>query len=58
MKYNETPDYNKLRKIFQDGLRKRKFPDDGQTVKFKTADCSSSSNDEAIEDCLNEIVRI
>lgn len=54
LKYVEIPDYNKLRKIFQDGLRKRKFTDDGQTVKFKTADGASSSNDDAMEDCLND----
>jgi hypothetical protein len=56
LKYVEIPDYNKLRKIFQDGLRKRKFTDDGQTVKFKTADGASSSNDDAMEDCLNDSV--
>ena len=51
------PDYNKLRKLFEDGLRKRKFTNDGQTVTFRTADSASSrtadsassSNEEAVD---------
>jgi hypothetical protein len=49
LKYDEMPDYNKLRKLFQDGLRKRKFTNDGQTVTFRTADSASSSNEEAMD---------
>ena len=56
LKYEEIPDYNKLRKMFQDGLRKRKFTDDGQTVTFKPGDCASSSNDEAFESYSNDKV--
>ena len=56
LKYEEIPDYNKLRKMFQDGLRKRKYTDDGQTVKFKPGDCASSSNDEAFECFSNDKV--
>lgn len=55
--YDEMPDYNKLRKIFQDGLRKRKFTNDGQTVKFKTADCASFSTQAAFEDDANDMVK-
>ena len=47
--YDQIPEYNKLRKIFQDGLRKRKFTDDGLTVKFTNSDVASSS-DEAFHD--------
>ena len=36
LEYDEEPNYNKLRKIFQDGLRKRRFSDDGKSVKFRT----------------------
>ena len=56
LKYDEIPDYNKLRKMFQDGLRKRKFTDDGQTVKFKTADGASSSKEEAFDDGASDMV--
>lgn len=40
--YDEEPDYNKLRKIFQDGLRKRRFTDDGKTVKFTAGELQDS----------------
>lgn len=38
LEYDGEPDYNKLRKIFQDGLRKRRFSDDGKSVKFKAGE--------------------
>ena len=44
------PDYNKLRKLFQDGLKKRKFTNDGQMVKFRAADSANSSNEKASND--------
>ena len=50
LKYEETPDYNKLRKLFQDGLKKRKLTNDGQTVNFRAADAASSSNEKLSND--------
>ena len=40
--YDQEPDYNKLRKIFQDSLRKRRFTDDGKTVKFTSGELLDS----------------
>ena len=48
--YDQQPDYNKLRKIFQDGLRKRRLSDDGQGVIFKSGQDSEKLSNGYLED--------
>ena len=48
--YDQEPDYNKLRKIFQDGLRKRRYTDDGKTVKFTAGELLDSKKKGSVEE--------
>lgn len=53
--YEATPDYGNIRKIFHNGLQKRKLEDDGQTVTFKTADSLSHDAVKKSADCSDTV---
>lgn len=46
LKYQQEPDYEFIRKLFKDGLKKRGGTDDGKNIKFTTgkvgSPCSSA----------------
>lgn len=45
LKYQQEPDYEFIRKLFKDGLRKRGSTDDGKNVKFTTGKASSAASE-------------
>jgi len=44
LKYQQEPDYEFIRKLFKDGLKKRGCTDDGKNIKFTTGKVSSPSS--------------
>lgn len=42
--YHTVPDYNKLRQLFQSGLKKRKATDDGKNVIFTSSTSAATTN--------------
>ena len=51
--YEQEPDYEFIRKLFKDGLRKRGGTDDGKNVKFTTGKVSSPSPSAAATELRN-----
>ena len=47
LEYEQEPDYEHLRKLFKDGLKKRGCTDDGRTVKFKSGQANTMSTSDA-----------
>lgn len=45
LEYEDQPDYEFIRKLFREGLKKRGCTDDGKNVKFTTSKASSASAD-------------
>jgi len=41
LKYQQEPDYEHIRKLLKDGLKRRGFTDDGKSVKFTPPACAS-----------------
>lgn len=44
LKYQQEPDYEFIRKLFKDGLKKRGGSDDGKNIKFTTGKVGSPSS--------------
>lgn len=44
LKYQQEPDYEFIRKLFKDGLKKRGGTDDGKNIKFTTGKVGSPSS--------------
>ena len=53
LKYQQEPDYDLIRKLFKDGLKKRGGTDDGKNVKFTTGKVSSPLSSSAAADLCN-----
>lgn len=51
LEYEEEPNYECIRKLFKDGLKKRGCTDDGKSVKFSSATASSPSTSATAELC-------
>lgn len=41
LKYQQEPDYEHIRELLKDGLKRRGFTDDGKSVKFTPPACAS-----------------
>lgn len=53
LEYKQEPDYERIRKLFKDGLKKRGCNDDGKNVKFTSVRVSSPSTSVAAADVCN-----
>jgi len=53
LKYQQEPDYEFIRKLFKDGLKKRGTTDDGKNIKFTTGKVSSPSSSAAGTELCN-----
>ena len=53
LKYQQEPDYEFIRKLFKDGLKKRGGTDDGKNIKVTTGKVSSSSPSVAATELCN-----
>ena len=53
IKYQQEPDYEHIRKLFRDGLKKRGTTDDGKNVKFTTGKVSSPSSSTGAAELCN-----
>lgn len=53
MKYQQEPDYEFIRKLFKDGLKKRGGTDDGKNIKFTVGKMSSPSSSAAATELCN-----
>ena len=53
LKYQQEPDYEFIRKLLKDGLKKRGGTDDGKNVKFTTGKVSSPSSSAVAAELCN-----
>ena len=51
LEYEQEPNYECIRKLFKDGLKKRGCTDDGKSVEFSSATASSPSTSATAELC-------
>ena len=51
LKYEQEPDYEHIRKLFRDGLKRRGCTDDGKNVKFTSGQASPLSATALTELC-------
>lgn len=53
LKYQQEPDYELIRKLLRDGLKKRGGTDDGKNIKFTAGKVSSPSSSAAAAELCN-----